>query len=68
MSEIVKKARKYVDRIRQLLLPSDFEEYTALIRTTLPGRFAHVCRAVVPDRVIDHAREFDALQVEAYAA
>ena len=68
VSEIVKKARKYVDRIRQLLLPSDFEEYTALIRTTLPGRFAHVCRAVVPDRVIDHAREFDALQVEAYAA
>ena len=39
-----------------------------MIRVTLPGRFAHVCRAVVPSRVEAAAKAFDDLQIRAYAA
>ena len=65
---IVRKADEYVDRLRHLLLPDHYEEYMAMIRTTLPGRFAHVCRAVVPSRVFGPAKAFDVVQLRAYAA
>ena len=65
---IVAKAEKYVARLQALLLPDHFEEYQQLIRMTLPGRFAHVCRAVVPKRVVEPAKAFDDLQLRAYAA
>ena len=65
---IVAKAERYVARLQALLLPDHFEEYQRLIQMTLPGRFAHVCRAVVPTRVVGPARAFDDLQLRAYSA
>ena len=68
LGKIVSKAEAYVDRLQALLLPNHFEEYMQMIRTTLPGRFAHVCQAVVPRRVFEPASAFDALQLRAHAA
>ena len=65
---IVRKAEAYVSRLQELLLPDHSEEYAQLTRVTLPGRFQHVCRSVIPSRVLAAAKAFDDLQVNAYRA
>ena len=68
LTAIVRKAEAYVSRLQELLLPDHSEEYAQLIRVTLPGRFQHVCRSVIPSRVLPAAKAFDDLQVDAYRA
>ncbi|KAL3899921.1 MAG: hypothetical protein SGPRY_012559 [Prymnesium sp.] len=66
----ISSAREYVTRAQQqVLLPGgaaggqDFpEEYLALMRLTLPGRFQHHCRAVTHPVLEEKARKFKALQ------
>ena len=68
VGKIITKARAYIARLQLLLLPNHDEEYLAVVRTTLPGRFQHVCKAVVPRRVCLLAAQFDELQISAFSA
>ena len=54
----------------RLRFPSDKhfpEEYLALMRTTLPGRFQHHCTAVTHPIIATKAAEFDDIQLAAYS-
>ena len=69
-------ARAYVAKVKEVLYPVASgasatgecfpDEYLALMRTTLPGRFQHHLGAVTHRAIVRAAEEFDAIQLDAY--
>ena len=77
LQKTIDEARKYVAKAQATLLPvstgasvggeSFSDEYLALMRTTLPGRFQHHLSAVTHPAIIEAAQAFDELQLHAYS-
>jgi hypothetical protein len=62
----IARAREYVDRARDVLLPLHPDAYLGLMRVTLPPRFVHHCLCVPPSLVAPAAADFDELVLRAY--
>ncbi|KAL1503762.1 hypothetical protein AB1Y20_012231 [Prymnesium parvum] len=71
LDDTLSQARAFVERAQRVLFPSGTlghdhpEEYLALMRNTLPGRFQHHLRSVTHPVLLEKAREFDELQLSA---
>lgn len=66
LESTIARAREYVDRAREILLPPHPDAYLGLMRVTLPPRFVHHCLCVPPSLVASAAAAFDQLVLRAY--
>ena len=68
LRETVDRAREYVTRAQEVLLPLHPDAYLGLMRTTLGPRFTHHTQIVPPRLIAPAAAAFDALVRDAYSA
>ena len=66
LESTIARAREYIDRAREILLPPHPDAYLGLMRVTLPPRFVHHCLCVPPSLVAPAAAAFDQLVLRAY--
>ena len=78
LDDTLNQTREYIQKAQSVLLPNAAtsnlpsdkhfpDEYLALMRTTLPGRFQHHCTAVTHPIIATKVAEFDEIQLAAYS-